>query len=179
MTSNRFRPAHRVLACVLAGALSIGSPAQGARADELQQCRAELDSCRHGQAKTFLMAVIQWPTEKHDVDLHVIDAADQEFYFSARVIPGRPGELRWDTQYGPGVEIWEVSEAPPREYRILYNLFDPLGNTSPPVVKGGISFRDGHHRFTDRRLTRVGRSNAMLVAVVTVNDDGSVDIDER
>ena len=125
------------------------------------------------------MAVIQWPTEKHDVDLHVIDAADQEFYFSARVIPGRPGELRWDTQYGPGVEIWEVSEAPPREYRILYNLFDPLGNTSPPVVKGGISFRDGHHRFTDRRLTRVGRSNAMLVAVVTVNDDGSVDIDER
>ena len=179
MTSIEFGFVRRVLACVLAGALFIASSAQGAAADELQQCRAALDSCRSSQAKTFLMAVIQWPTEKHDIDLHIIDAAGREFYFSAKTIPGRPGELRWDTQYGPGVEIWEISEAPPGEYRILYNLFDPHGNTSPPVVKGGISFRDGHHRFNDRQLTRVGRSNAMLVAVVTVKDDGTVDIDER
>ena len=179
MTSIQIGYARHVLACVLAGALSVGWSVQGTAADELQQCRTALDSCQSSQAKTFLMAVIQWPTPKHDVDLHIIDAAGREFYFGAKTIPGRPGELRWDTQYGPGVEIWEVSGAPPGGYRILYNLFDPLGNTSPPVVKGGISFRDGHHRFRDRRLTRVGRSNAMLVAVVTVTDDGSVDIDER
>ena len=145
----------------------------------LQQCQEELNACEERLTTTFLTLVIQWPSQKHDVDLHIIDAAGREFYFSERTIPGRPGELRWDSQHGPGVEIWEVSEAPPGEYRILYNLFDPHGNTSPPVVRGGISYRDGHHRFGDRRLTRVGRANAMLVAVVTVNDDGTVDIVER
>ena len=145
----------------------------------LQRCQEELNACEERLTTTFLTLVIQWPTADHDVDLHVIDAADREFYYSAKTIPGRPGELRWDTQRGPGVEIWEVSEAPPGEYEILYNLYAPNGNSRPAVVKGGISFRDGHHRFSDRRLTRVGRANAMLVAVVTVNDDGSVDVDER
>ena len=145
----------------------------------LERCREELNACEERLMTTFLTLVIQWPTARHDVDLHVIDAAGREFYYRARTIPGRPGELQWDTQSGPGVEIWEVPEAPPGEYRILYNLFDPHGNTSPAVVKGGISFRDGHHRFSDRRLTRQGRPNAMEVAVVTVNDDGTVNVDER
>ena len=178
MTSIEFGFARRVLACVLAGALFIGSSAQGAQ-PALERCQQELNACEERLTTTFLTLVIQWPTQKHDVDLHIIDAAGREFNFSAKTIPGRPGGLRWDTQRGPGVEIWEVSEAPPGEYQILYNLFDRHGNSSPPVVKGGISFRDGHYRFSDRRLTRVGRANAMRVAVVTVNDDGSVDIDER
>ena len=46
-------------------------------------------------------------------------------------------------------------------------------------MKGGVYHRDGHRSFRDRDLTRQGRANAMLVAVATVNDDGSVDIDER
>ena len=145
----------------------------------LERCREELNACEERLMTTFLTLVIQWPTAGHDVDLHVIDAAGREFYYRARTIPGRPGELQWDTQRGPGVEIWEVPDAPPGEYRILYNLFDPHGNTSPAVVKGGISFRDGHHRFSDRRLTRQGRPNAMEVAVVTVNDDGTVNVRER
>ena len=145
----------------------------------LERCREELNACEERLQTTFLTLVIQWPTQRHDVDLHVIDAAGREFYFSQKTIPGRPGELQWDTTAGPGVEIWEVPEAPPGEYRILYNLYAPNGNSSPALVKGGISFRDGHHRFSERHLTRVGRPNAMLVAVVTVNDDGTVDVDER
>ena len=145
----------------------------------LERCREELNACEERLQTTFLTLVIQWRTQSHDVDLHVIDAAGREFFFSQKTIPGRPGELQWDTTDGPGVEIWEVPEAPSGEYRILYNLYAPNGNTSPALVKGGISFRDGHHRFSERDLTLVGRANAMLVAVVTVNDDGSVDVDER
>ncbi len=56
--------------------------------------------------KTFLVFVIQWLTSRHDVDLHVIDAAGSGISYRRKRIPGRPGELSADTQKGPGVEIW-------------------------------------------------------------------------
>ena len=146
---------------------------------ELLRCREELNACEEKLSKTFLAVVIQWPTSKHDVDLHIIDAAGREFYYSAKTIAGRPGELSADTRSGPGVEIWEVPEAPRGEYRVLYNFFDAHGNSNAAIVKGGVYHRDGHHRLGNRRLNRTGRANALLVAVVTVHDDGSVEIDER
>ena len=154
----------------------------------LERCREELNACEERLLRTFLIVVIHWETgdnnyhRGHDVDLHIIDAAGREFFYQAKTIPGRPGELRWDTQHSPGVEIWEVPEAPPGRYQILYNFYSRSSERAPnPIVQGGVSYRDGHHRFRTRRLDpdHIGRANAMLVAVVTVNDDGSVDVDER
>lgn len=179
MTSIGFGSARLMLASILAGALLVGSSAQGGRADELQQCRAALDACRIIQASTFLLVMIQWPTAGHDVDLHVVDAAGWEFFYSAKTVPGRPGELSTDTQQGPGVEVWEVSEAPPGEYRVLYNFFDAHGNTSAATVTGTVFHRGGHYRLQARSLNRLGRANALLAAVVTVDDDGSVEVSER
>ena len=146
---------------------------------ELRQCRADLNACEERLSKTFLAVVIQWPTSNHDVDLHIIDAAGREFYYSVKTIPGRPGELSADTQRGPGVEIWEVPIAPPGEYQVFYNFYAAHGNSNAALVKGGVYHRDGHYQFNDRRLTRIGRAGARLVAVITVNNDGGVEIDER
>ena len=158
----------------------LSSQRQGTAA--LQSCQAELNACEQKLSKTFLAVVIQWPTEKHDVDLHIIDAAGHEFYYERPTIAGRPGELSADTVNGPGVEIWELPVAPPGRYSVLFNFFgrgsDPP-NMAPAVVKGGVYHRDGHDSFRERQLTELGRSNALLVAIVTVRDDGSVDIDER
>ena len=145
----------------------------------LQRCQAELDACEKKLAKTFLAVVIQWATDNHDVDMHIIDVAGAEFSYNAKTISGRPGKLSADTVRGPGVEIWEIPVAPPGEYRVLYNLYERHGNTSPAKVTGGVYHRDGHRAFRDRTLTREGRSNALLVAIITVNDDGSVEIAER
>ena len=158
----------------------------------LQRCQEQLEVCEERLLRTFLIVVIHWETgdnryyKSHDVDLHIIDAAGREFNYQAKTIPGRPGELRWDTQHSPGVEIWEVPEAPPGRYRILYNFYsrgvsEETPNPPDPIVQGGVSYRDGHHRFRKRPLdpNQIGRANAMLVAVLTVNEDGSVDVDER
>ena len=149
-------------------------------ASALQQCQAELNACEEKLSRTFLAIVIQWSTGRHDVDLHVIDVAGEEFYYQEKTISGRPGELSADTTLGPGVEIWEVPEAPAGEYRVLYNFYDHNGNTDEdPTVKGGVYHRDGHHRLNDRTLTKLGRDKAELAAVVTVKDDGSVEISGR
>ena len=145
----------------------------------LQSCHAELNACEEKLSKTFLAVVIQWTT-KHDVDLHIVDPAGEEFSYSQTTIVGRPGELSADTTNGPGVEIWEVTEAPAGKYRVLYNLYRIDSDDVPAaVVKGGVYYRDGHFRFNERRLTRVGRDNAEVVVEITVGDDGGVEISER
>ena len=158
----------------------------------LERCREELEACEERLLRTFLIVVIHWETgddqyyRNHDVDLHVIDPDGGEYYYGRSTIPGRDGELRWDTRHSPGVEIWELPVAPPGQYQILYNFYSQARSTTGeripnPIVQGGVSHRDDHHRFRKRTLNpdRIGRPNAMLVAVVTVNDDGSVDVDER
>ena len=151
---------------------------------ELQQCQAKLAVYEEKLSQTFLAIIIQWSTRIHDVDLHVIDPAGKRFYYKAPTIPGRPGELSVDTRRGPGVEIWEVPEAPVGKYQVLYNFYSNEDgrdvNRAPAIVKGGVYHRDGHHRLDRRTLTRVGsdNANAVLVATVTVKDDGSVEISE-
>ena len=145
----------------------------------LQSCQAQLNACEQRLTKTFLAVVIQWATERHDVDLHVIDPAGEEFYYERKTIPGRPGELSADTTKGPGVEIWEVPDAPVGKFRVLYNLYSLHGNERAAIVKGGVYHRDGHFRFDERRLTEVGRGNAQMVAEITVANDGSIEISER
>ena len=105
-------------------------------AEGLRSCQAELNACEEKLSKMFLVVVIQW-AERHDVDLHVVDPVGEEFYYREKTIAGRPGELSADTTNGPGVEIWEVSEAPVGKYRVLYNLFRLADDdVSPAIVRG-------------------------------------------
>ena len=62
---------------------------------------------------------------------------------------------------------------------MLYNLYSLDEGVPSVVVKGGVYHRDGNFRFGEQRLTRMGRDNAVLVAEITVGDDGSVEISER
>ena len=143
----------------------------------LERCRADLKACTVQLSRTFLAVVVQWPTSRHDIDLHIEDAVGERFYHERRTVAGRPGELSVDTRCGPGVEIWEVPEAPPGKYRVYYNLYAFNGNRAASTVEGGVYFRDGHVRFRERKLEQPGR--AQLVAEVTVKADGSVEAVER
>ena len=67
----------------------------------LQRCQAELDACEVKLSKTFLAVVIQWETDLHDVDLHIIDPAGNEFQYNQPKHRPHPGELSADTTCGP------------------------------------------------------------------------------
>ena len=74
-------------------------------AEGLQSCQAQLNTCEEKLSKTFLAVIIQWATERHDVDLHVIDPAGEDFDYERNTIGGRPGELGTDTIKGLWVKI--------------------------------------------------------------------------
>lgn len=141
---------------------------------EAERFRERAEVAERELAKTFLLVYIRWDTVNQDVDLHVIDPSGAEFYFRAKTIRGRRGELSEDSQRGPGNELWEIHGADPGTYRIYANLFARHGNPASPLVKGRVIYRDGSTRLRDTRLHRVGEK--VPLAVVTVHEDGRVSV---
>ncbi|MEW5913513.1 MAG: hypothetical protein AB1814_13210 [Thermodesulfobacteriota bacterium] len=132
----------------------------------------EVQALRQRLAKTFLIIIISWKTPKHDVDLHVVDPAGHEFWYKKKSYPNVPGELSEDAQIGPGQEVWVITQAPPGDYKIYYNLYNPHGNMTAPAVNGMVYHRDGYNRLPQKVLTRIKQK--VFVATVTVKPDGSV-----
>ncbi len=148
--------------------------AQRQAEQSLAQCRQQHAQCLKQLAQTFLAVVIQWPTQKHDVDLHIVDPTGAEFYYEKKRISGRPGELSADTINGPGVEIWELVEAPVGIYKVYYQFYDPHGNPEPTIVKGAIYFRGGRQRLPP--VTLRAKGDKPLVATVEVKPSGEVEV---
>ncbi|MCP4353249.1 MAG: hypothetical protein GY795_47970 [Desulfobacterales bacterium] len=140
--------------------------------DKIEQLENQNQNLRERLENTFLIVVISW-NNKDDIDLHVVDPAGHEFHYKQKSFPGVPGELSEDTIDGPGVEVWEVSKAPPGEYKVYYNLYAKRDSSSS-LVKGRVYFRDGRKFFKEKTLTQ--QKQKPLVATVTVKSDGQVSI---
>lgn len=145
--------------------------------DRLQQENAGLQRensrLRELLEQTYLVVVISWATPD-DVDLHVVDPAGHEFYFSQKTFPGVQGELSTDVIGQAGVEIWEIGQAPSGEYKIYYKLYSDGTPGSNTQVKGRIFYRDGKKDLGITELRQQGEKP--FIATVTVAADGSVSI---
>jgi len=142
--------------------------------DSLEQ---QVNNCHEKLKQTFLAVVIKWATDKQDIDLHVVDVAGNEFYYSQHNrdrshFRHSNAELSVDTTNGPGIEIWEESRAQPGRYQIYLNLYSRNDNSENPLVKTTIYYRDGGKKLPDITLTQERRKQ--LVATLEVNADGDV-----
>lgn len=141
---------------------------------ELSDNREQQQSCAQLLQQNFIAVVIQWQTENHDVDLHIVDPSGARFSFEHKRISGRPGELSADTKIGPGVEIWEISQPPVGRYQVFYHLYDQHENLHPAVVQGGVYHRDGHYRLPSISLSY--RNQMEPIATIEMHSDGKVTI---
>ncbi len=135
-----------------------------------QQLQERLKSCEEQLEVTFLAIVIKWIKDV-DVDLHVVDPRGNEFYFEKKTHTGSAAILSIDAVKGPGIEIWEYSNAIPGVYKVMYNLYK--GEVAP-TVKGSLYYRGGSKQFPEHTLRYVGRK--VQVATIRVTDDGQVNI---
>ncbi len=148
-----------------------------------RESEAESDRLRERLDKTFLVVLTQWQTDAQDVDMHVVDPSGAHFYFGRRTVDGRRGELSEDQTDGPGIEVWQIEEADPGEYRVYVKLYSRAGNPANPSVRGRVYFRDGRGelrdmvlRVEDQDVETSGLAMEQLMATITVGADGSVSI---
>jgi uncharacterized protein YoxC len=143
----------------------------------LNKKKQDLNNCQQKLQQTFLAVVMKWQTQQQDVDLHVIDTKNNEFYYKQHNrnrshFPNVDAELSVDTIKGPGIEIWENPLAKQGIYKIYANLYARKGNTENPVVQTTIYYRDGSKKLPN--ITLIKKANKKLIATIEVNAEGDV-----
>jgi hypothetical protein len=148
-----------------------------------RESETERDRLRERLDKTFLVVLIQWQSDAQDVDMHVVDPSGAHFNFGRSTVDGRRGELSEDQTGGPGIEVWQIEEADPGEYRVYVKLYARHGNPANPSVRGRVYFRDGRGdlrdmvlRVEDQDVEISGLLMEQLMATIMVGADGSVSI---
>ncbi|MCK5720883.1 MAG: hypothetical protein KAH84_13180 [Thiomargarita sp.] len=147
---------------------------------DLNGARNEANKCKIRLKETFLAVVLKWDTQKQDVDLHVIDPAGHEFYFSKHNrnrshFASVDAEISVDQVVGPGVEIWEYYKAVEGTYKLYANLYARKGNSKNPKVKTAVYYRDGVKKLTVKILTK--EKKKVLLGIIKVNATGEVEFE--
>ncbi len=85
--------------------------------------------------KNYMMISATWATEKHDVDLVIIDPNGFKYNFKNKRGPQSIGQFEIDSRYGPGLELWKTEELKPGKYKAVVSLYNQYGNTKDAEVK--------------------------------------------
>lgn len=146
---------------------------------KINSLKQDFKNCQQELQQTFLAVVMKWQTQQQDVDLHVIDPNNNEFFYkkhnrNRNHFPNVNAELSVDTIKGPGIEIWENPLAKQGIYKIYTKLYARKGNIENPVVKTTIYYRNGSKKLPN--ITLIKTANKKLIATIEVNADGDVTI---
>jgi hypothetical protein len=87
----------------------------------------------------FMIVILKWSSEKHDLDLTVTDPSGKVFNFKNRKFARHSGEFTLDSRSGPGAEIWQSDKVLAGTYTVTWKLYNTYGNDKPVVFSGFIS----------------------------------------
>lgn len=136
-----------------------------------------LEDCLARENATYLAIVMRWPTKHHDIDLHVKDPSGRSYYYRRHNrgrshFPNSDAELSSDTRRGPGIEVWEISKAPPGNYEITYVFFARYENPAPATISGTVYYRNGSKSLP--QTTMHTQNEYRVIATVEVTPGGEV-----
>jgi flagellar motor protein MotB len=91
------------------------------------QLKKEVEESRQQQA--YLVVILSWETEKHDLDLNIQTPGKASFDFKHRKIKGVSGELQIDSRFGPGIEMWKSDKFEVGQYAARIHFYNSNGNS--------------------------------------------------
>jgi hypothetical protein len=165
---------------------------QGLQAQQqsLNACKAALSSkdqslatCETALASTFIVIAIEWSAAgNYDVDLHVFDPDQNEFFWgksnrTRRDYPASEAQLSYDNTRGPGVELWQDPKATPGTYKIAYDYYTAPGQNLPVEVKGNVFYRNGRIELPALTLNEIHKLRPVASIIVGTRGDIQVRVE--
>jgi len=144
---------------------------------ENEQLDKDVGSCQKKLKETFIAVVMQWPNDRIDIDLYVIDPEGNKFYYkqhnrNREHYSGSLAKLSKDTIVGPGVEVWEIPVATKGNYEVKYHFHPGQGGRELTAkISGNIYTNKGSHAISDVSLKY---DKWESVAVINIDADGNV-----
>lgn len=102
----------------------------------------------------FLLIVLTWSTEKHDLDMVIKDPQGHDFDFQNRTHTKIPGEFVVDSRTGPGIEVFQAANPIKGNYEVKFDFYNAYGNKQDAEVKVSILTRSGEKKLPAFKLNR-------------------------
>ncbi|AZZ37800.1 hypothetical protein CIK05_13655 [Bdellovibrio sp. qaytius] len=113
----------------------------------------------------FLMISTTWASEKHDIDLEIIDVNNKKFNFKKKSYGGVDGQFEIDSRYGPGLEMWKTPKLQPGTYKIKVTLYNSNGNDNPAEVQANIITVTENLKLPIITLTKTDKTKEVHIKV--------------
>ncbi len=97
---------------------------------ENQKLKEEL-SKKQPPMQNYMMVLLTWETEKHDLDLQIVSPTKKVFNFKRRQFAGEPGHFELDNRFGPGIEMWKAENFNAGTYEVRALFYSKNGNEKP------------------------------------------------
>lgn len=138
--------------------------------EELQK---ELEAQKNkSPSQNYMMVLLTWETEKHDVDLQVVTPHQKTFNFKNRKVKNEPGSFELDSRFGPGIEMWKSENFVPGGYTAKLNLYNKNGNDKDALVQVTVVTNLGTYKSKVMTLSDAKKNTNVNF---NIDDTGSVE----
>ena len=122
----------------------------------------------------FLMISTTWASEKHDIDLEIVDVNNKKFNFKKKSYGGVDGQFEIDSRYGPGLEMWKTPKLHPGTYKIKVSLYNSNGNDNPAEVQANVITVTENIKLPVITLTKTDKTKEIRI---TVDEKGKITLE--
>lgn len=121
--------------------------------------------------QNYLMVLLVWETEKHDLDLQVVNPNAKNFSFKRRKIANEAGAFELDSRYGPGIEMWKAENFAPGTYSAKTTLYAQNDNRKPARARLMVTT---NLETYNSDFFEIKKTSATHKIKFTISPDGSV-----
>jgi hypothetical protein len=93
--------------------------------------KKEIETLKAIEPKKFLVIILKWSSERHDIDLQVETPENLKYNFKNKSHKQGTGQLALDSRTGPGAEVWQSANASTGTYRVRSQFYNNYGNKNP------------------------------------------------
>ena len=122
--------------------------------------------------QNYMMVVATWQTEKHDIDLQVVNPHNKTFNFKRRQIASEPGKFELDSRFGPGIEMWKAENFTPGTYHAKMTFYSKNGNTSDAKVRLTVTTNLATYNSPNLTMKKIGE---VVDVPFTITNEGVVE----